>query len=388
MLLGCLALLVFVMGRGAIASAIKESKTKYAMAAWLEDIALNRTTFLSEGGPALATGRADELIHGYLSSRQKHFRILMRQIVFALALQAVASTVLLGLGGFLVINRELTLGQLVASELIVAVIVGAFAKLGKHMEGFYDLMASIDKLGTLIDLPVQREDGMMGFQVEGALPISMSSVSYGWPSSKPVIDNFSAEVPAGSSLAVYGPSGSGKSTLIDLIGGLRAPKAGELTLGGNEPRDVRPDVLHRHVAVVRGNEVFQASVEENVHLDRNDINAVDVRNALEDVGLLHGLSRLPDGPRSMLSTGGSPLSENECRRLGIARAIAGRPSVLLIDGVLDSLSDEEVEPILTRLLDREAGWTVVIATGRESIAQRCETLVYLRQPFASPGSSR
>jgi ABC-type bacteriocin/lantibiotic exporter with double-glycine peptidase domain len=92
-----------------------------------------------EGSAQFALERADHLIFDYLTARASHFRILMRQIVFALGMQAVASTVLLGLGGWLVISAQLTLGQLVAAELIVAVIVGSFAKLGKHMESFYDV---------------------------------------------------------------------------------------------------------------------------------------------------------------------------------------------------------------------------------------------------------
>ena len=95
-----------------------------------------------------------------------HFRILMRQILFALGLQAVAATALLGLGGWLVIRGELTLGQLVAAELIVAAIVGSFAKLGKHLENFYDLLASVEKLGHLFDLPTEPHDKLFHLRDE------------------------------------------------------------------------------------------------------------------------------------------------------------------------------------------------------------------------------
>ena len=133
-MMASIAFIILVLGRGAVDSAIKESKNKYYMAAWLEDIARCPTTFRTAGGTDLALERTDRLVHEYLEARQKHFRILMRQILFALGLQAVASTALLGIGGWLVVDGQLTLGQLVAAELIVTVIVRAFAKLGKHME--------------------------------------------------------------------------------------------------------------------------------------------------------------------------------------------------------------------------------------------------------------
>ncbi len=141
LLLGSIAIIIFVLGRGAIRSAVQESKHKYYMASWLEDIARCNTAFRNHGGSEFALERADRLIHNYLAARKKHFRIVLRQVIFALGLQAVASTVLLGLGGWLVVAGELTLGQLVAAELIVTVIVGSFAKFGKHMESFYDLCA-------------------------------------------------------------------------------------------------------------------------------------------------------------------------------------------------------------------------------------------------------
>lgn len=385
-LLASIAFIILVLGRGAVPSAIKESKHKYAMAAWLEDIARCQATFRSDGGAEFAMERADRLTHEYLSARKRHFRVLMRQIVFALALQAVASTVLLGLGGWLVISGELTLGQLVAAELIVTIIVGAFAKLGKHMESFYDLLASVDKLGALFDLPAERQGGMLGTGRRGPIEVSLHAVSYSWPGRPAAIDAVSGLVPRASSLAVVGPSGSGKSTLLDLIGGLRAPTAGHLTLDGFDPRDLRPDVLQERVALVRGVDVFHATVEENVHLHREDVSAAHVRDALEHVGLLDAVLQLDDGCDAQLASSGAPLTENRCRLLALARAVVGRPGLLLIDGCLDALPDSELATVLDFLLAPEQPWTVVIATGRESIAARCSERIEIR-PHAFPTAS-
>ncbi len=129
-LIALITLSVAVLGRGAVKSSIKESKVKYHTASWMEELAGCATAFRYDGASAFALERTDRLILEYLNARRKHFHILMRQILFALGLQAVASTVLLGLGGWLVIQGQLTLGQVVAAELIVTVIVGSFAKLG------------------------------------------------------------------------------------------------------------------------------------------------------------------------------------------------------------------------------------------------------------------
>jgi len=385
-LLASIGFIILVLGRGAVPSAVKESKHKYYMAAWLEDVARCPAAFRNDGGTEFALERADRLIHEYLSARKSHFRVLMRQIVFALGLQAVASTALLGLGGWLVILGELTLGQLVAAELIVTMIVGAFAKMGKHMESFYDLLAAVDKLGVLFDLPTERQNGMLGTGRQGPVEVELNSVSYSWPNQPAVLDQVSFAVPAGESIAVVGTSGSGKSTLLDLICGLRAPTAGHLTIEGFDPRDLRPDVLRQRVALARGVEVFQATIAENIHLHREDVSSADVRDRLNDLGLLGPILQLDDGCDTALTSGGAPLTDNQSRLLGIARAMSGRPGLLLVDGVLDGLPDSQLDRVLDVLLAPQRPWTLVLATGRESIAQRCATRVDLRPRAATLGS--
>jgi ABC-type bacteriocin/lantibiotic exporter with double-glycine peptidase domain len=159
--------------------------------------------------------------------------------------------------------------------------------------------------------------------------------------------------------------------------GLRSPTAGHLTVDGCDPGDMRPDVLRARVALVRGTEMFHATIEENIHLHREDVSATDVRDVLRALGLSDAVLRLEDGWSTMLASGGAPLTENQCRLLGMARAIVGRPALLLVDGVLDGLSDEELEPVLEFLTKPEQPWTLVIATGREAIAERCATKIRL-----------
>lgn len=377
LLLGGLVIIVFVMGRGAVPSAIKESKNKYYMAAWLEDIARCPTTFRNDGGREFAMERADRLIHEYLYARKTHFRILMRQILFALTLAAIASTLLLGLGGWLVVRRELTLGQLVAAELIVTTIVGGFAKFGKHMESYYDLLASVDKLGAIIDLPTEREDGMLTVERKGPVEVNLNAVAYSFVGRKAALAEVSAVIPEGARIAIVGDSGSGKSTLMDVIRGARMPAGGHVTIDGFDPRDLRPDVLSGHVAIVRGPEVFHATIEENIHLHREDITASNVRDVLSGIGLFAAVSKLNDGIGTMLTSGGSPLTENQLRLLSIARAAVGGPGLLLIDGVLDGLSDSELEVAMEFLVGPDKPWTLIVSTGREAVSAWCSKTIDL-----------
>ena len=368
---------IFGLGRGAVGTAIKESKCKYAIGAWLEELVRHPMAFKMHGGNHYALERADQLAVEYLEARRLHFRVLMRQILFALVMQAVAATALLGLGGWLVIQGQLTLGQLVAAELIVTVIVGSFAKLGKHMESFYDLMAAIDKLGKLFDVPIEDHNKLFHLRAGGPARLTAKNLTYRYGTGANVIGDLSFELLPGSAVALTGVNGSGKSTVIDLICGLRKPTSGHLELDGIDIRELRPDSLREHLAVARATEVFEGTIDENVHMNRPQIGASDVRQALDTVGLLNDILRMPDGLNTQLTTGGAPLSQGQAQRLAIARAIVGQPRLLLIDGSLDAESGRNLEALIDRLTRTDVPWTLLIATGREGVIRSCDDVLAL-----------
>lgn len=384
LLVAAMLFIVFVLGRGAIGTSIKESKAKYALEAWLEQIATHLVTFKSTGGTAYATQRSQALLDEYLVYRAKHFRILIRQIVGSFALQAIASSALLGIGGWLVIERQLTLGQLVASELIVALMVSAFTKFGKQLEVFYDLLAAIDKLGALVDLPLEptdREATLPG-DSPAALVICDLTVCY-HDSDTPALAIESLVLAPGERLGVTGPIGSGKSTLADILFGLRAPTRGAVLMDDVDLRTLPPADLRDHVALVRGLELFPGSILDNVRLGRDDLHLADVTDALRRVGLLNEVLDLPDGLATMLHPNGRPLSSRQAWRLMVARAVVAKPRLLIIDGVLDRLEvSTDGQALAEVLLDPDAPWTLICITDDKALLHQCSRVVVLDEGHA------
>lgn len=357
---------IFVMGRGAVRTSIDESYKKYALAGWLEDIARCPLIFKSSGAAEFALNRTDRLTTDYLVAREAHYRVLMRQIVTGLTLEAIASAVLLGLGGFLVIQGQMTLGQLVAAELIVTMIVAAVAKLDKQFEGFYDLLTSIDKLGHVFDLQVETASGAMHVASTGAAGVAIKHVSFAFAEGTPVLSDVSLEIAPGEVVALIGSEGCGKSTLLDLLFRLHEPTAGRLSFDDLDLSDLRPDVLRHNVALVRGVEVLEATLAENVHLDRTEISTADVRATLRRVGLDDG------NLDTMLGRDGRPFSDSQVRRLMLARAIVARPRLLLIDGTLDFFADEVAVELVRELQRTRLDCSVIVVTNRQAIAEACD----------------
>jgi putative ABC transport system ATP-binding protein len=365
---GLVTFMLVGLGIGGVRTSIAESYAKFDLAAWLEELAKSPHTFRFGRGGVLARERADALADAYLTARGRHFKVIWRQTLFALLLEAVASTVLLGLGGWLVINRQLTLGQLVASELIVTLVLSAISKLGKHLENFYDLQAALDKLGVLDQLPLERMGGETLPTADRPMAV-VAEVGYlGRPPKR-------LDVQPGDRVAVCGPSGSGKTFLLETLALLRVPDQGILEFDGLDARSLDRSQTRLQLAYVGQAETFAGTVAENIRVGRAELTSVDVRRALEMVGLAEEVNRLSEGVGAPLASDGRPLSTNAIARLSIARAIAGRPRLLLINGLLDGLDIHDCPQLIDSLFDRSAPWTLVIVTARDDIKQRCDKLV-------------
>jgi putative ABC transport system ATP-binding protein len=376
--------MIFLLGRGAVRAKIQESRAKYAVAGWMEELARHPAAFKLSGGPHFALERADELARDYVMARRRQFRILLRQIIFALGVYVVASAALLGLGGWLVVQGQLTLGQLVAAEMVVSLVVLGFAKVGKQLESFYDLLAGVDKLGHLVDLPLEREEGIHHHGKGSSADLRLVDLSFRYDGGQSqVLDQITLHVRPGERVGIAGPNGCGKSTLLELLVGLRQPTGGRIEIDNIDLRDLRLDSLRQHVSIVRGIEIFEGSVLDNLRLGRDEITIPEVRTALEEVGLLETIHLLPRGLNTHLGSGGRPLSLGQAERLVIARALLGQPRLLLLDELLDDMSPEAFEYVKPVLFSANPRWTLMVASHSPEILGLCDRVVRLSMPAPS-----
>lgn len=375
-LISALLFVVFFLGRGGVQSSLEESTSKYAVASWLEELARHAGVFKHADG-LFAQDRADSLARDYLANRSAHYRVVLRQIIGSLSIQVLASTALLGLGGWLVELGELTLGQLVASWLIVSVIVGAITKLGFQLEGWYDLLTAAKKVGVLLDLPLESREGCALPRTAEGIAVEARNITLGYPNQHKVITDLSLSLAPGERIALRGRSGSGKSTLLEAIAGLRPPASGLITLDGYDLRELRPSSIQGQVAYTTSQQIIEGTVMENIRIGRQGLSTANALDALRAVELLDDIRAFPEGLDTPITTEGLSLSTGQAQRLILARAMAGRPRLLLVDGVLDNLDQDRRDRIVDRLCSPERPWTLVIASHNEDILGRCQRVIEL-----------
>ena len=362
--------MLYLLGRSAVRTAIEESLVKYRVAHWLQDVIGNPTAFQVHGGGDLVVDRANRLTVEYLAARRSHFIVLMRQTLFALLLYAVSISALLSLGVWLVLSNSLTMGQLVASVSVVVVVVGAFAKIGKSLESFYDLMSAVNKVGHLIDLPTLPPSRSLDAGI-GPVEVRFRSLSVRGGGHHAVhIGDLTIQI--GQRYAISGEGECGKSILMQTLCGLRPPAGGLAEIGGIDSREVNRFADGSMVSIASDPEIFRGTLTENLSLNRVSVTESEVRAALQAVELWDEALSLPQGLETMLQSGGYPLSSSQAIRLVIARAIATRPRLLLIDGVLDRLPPKMRKRIWERLRDRKQLWTIILSTYDQEIIEQCD----------------
>ncbi|MET0286550.1 MAG: ABC transporter ATP-binding protein [Polyangiales bacterium] len=356
-----IAFIVFVLGRGGVRTAVVESSAKYQVASFLSDVERMPLAFRDEQGERFAHERLDALTGAYLQARSTHYRVVLRQLIGALATQAIASATLLGLGGFLVMRGQLTLGQLVASELIVTAVVSALSDLGKHFETYYDLVAGVYKLDQVQHLPSERDRDEPGEQETGSGPAALSLVDVRLHvGTRALLDHASMELPAGARAILTGPPESGKSTLLELLYGMRQASSGAVLLDGVHTQELARAALRRRVAIVRGPELAAGTVLDNVRLGNPELGAGAIRTVLDQLGLLKDLEHLPNGLDTRVGNGGYPLSHSQALRLTLARAMVRRPGLFVLDADFSSMASAALEAVLKTLARPNAPWTLLI----------------------------
>ena len=365
-------------------SSLKESTYKYRVAHWLKELARGFSTFKLAGETVLPLDKTDTLVSSYLTHRKQHFRILVFQYAGVVLFKTLITLGLLALGGILVMRNEITIGQFVASEIIIILVMTSAEKLILTMEPLYDVLTAVEKMGQVTDLPLDpkrngpTQEALTG--TPGGLDIDLRDVSLGQGNfvKRPVLANVDLRIPAGARVALVGPEGSGKTALLELLGGFVEPVRGSRLIHGVPAKNIDPQQLRRQIGDALDREIlFEGSLRDNLTVGREDISQAALQGALETVGLDAFVQATPLGLETPVNSDGEGLNHRVLRRLYLARAIAGAPRMVLIDNFLESFGGSARRDLIDAFTRDDAPWTLVAACNDPDFLARCTHIVQL-----------
>lgn len=353
----------------AIHSKLIASKAKFDVASWLEELGRANAFFKSGRTVRLALQTSERMIANYVSAHRRHFRCKFAQQVGFLALYATASAALLGVGGWLVINNQLTLGQLVAAELILSAVFVSFARLPSLLEEYYETCAALYKLGDFFDIPLETPidgaplpTGPVGLRFDGAVTNHRDRDF-----------RFELDITAGAKVMAVASSFSLQKGMLDLALRHVEPKRGAVLFGEHNIADLHLHQLRDGIVLVDNSGVLERSIADNLSLGDPAISRAAMRSMLEVVNLETVVNNLPDGLDTALGAFGFPLSRSETIRLKIAAALLARPQVLVLTQVFDSLAHHHRRAIVEHI-NRAEDLTFINFSNRRDIASYSEYL--------------
>ena len=382
LLLGVLGLFFRWTAPLGLETSLKESKYKYKIAYWLEEVGRVASTFKLAGENRFPLEQTDELTINYLDARAKHWRILLSQMIGSVLFRALVLGGFLILGSLLVMENQLNIGQFVAAEILVLFIIDSVEKLIMLHETGYDVLTATEKIGQVTDLPIEREGGIRveDFSDKKPLEVELRNLSYQYDDAEsPVLKDLTLTIRAGERLAIAGYNGSGKSTLMQILSVARRDFTGSLLFNGLPKRNLDLRSLREHIGDYSSQEdVFKGTIRENITLGRSNISLQRVLEVCENIGLSEFIQHCPQGIDTELQPGGKNMPRSIIAKLLVARAVVADPNLLVMEEPLGNLNFRDRLRISQMLTDQSHAWTFVAITEDPLLASLCDRVVVLK----------
>ncbi|MEM9649371.1 MAG: ATP-binding cassette domain-containing protein, partial [Bacteroidota bacterium] len=380
-----LILLIYVVfkftAQKGLETSLDESKNKYKVAHWIQEIARSLVSFKLSGKTTHAIDKNDTLVADYLDAREGHFRILVLQFIQMIGFKVLVTAGLLLIGGLLVLNQEMNIGQFVAAEIIIILVISSVEKMILGLETFYDLLTSLEKLGQVVDKKLEPQNGEKPFGKDEGFTVELEDVSYHVPErDKKIIDDISLTITPSCTILLQGTSGSGKSTLLRLIAGILEPDQGKIFVNNVAIQGINLNYYRSNLGQSLSEETpFEGTILNNITFGNKDISQEEVYWALEKTGLTQFVKEQPQGLNTVLYPEGRQIPYTVSKKIVLARSVVRKPKLLILKDPLDQFGEVEAEKIMDFLTDPSNGWALVIVSENPKWTARCGRIITMEK---------
>ncbi len=345
-------------------TSLDESKQKYKVAHWVQEIARSITAFKISGKTSHALDKTDAQVLEYLKARESHFRVLMVQYIQIIGFKVLVTAGLLLIGGLLVLNQQMNIGQFVAAEIIILLVINSVEKLIFRLETFYDLLTSLEKLGQVVDKELETQEGDKPEWENHQFTIELKNVSYKIEGTGHfAVKDISMDIPPNSKIWIPSASGSGKTTLLQLIGGLIATTEGAIYVNDRDIKGINLNHYRSMLGFVLLTETpFEGTILDNITFGDKSISYADVEQVLAKTGLTDFVKKQSKGIHTTIYPEGQHIPASVGKKIILARSLIRNPKLLLLKEPLDQIDELEANAIMDYLVDPSNPWSLIVVS--------------------------
>lgn len=378
-----LVAIFYYTGPSGLKTSLIESKYKYKVAHWLEEIARAMTTFKLSGDRNFVLEKADKYVNGYLDARKNHFRILLFQYGNIIVFKVVITAALLVLGSILVIDNQINIGQFVAAEIVVILVMNSVEKLILSMETIYDVLTGLAKIGFVTDIALDEESGIAFEDADtgNGMQVELRDLSFQFLDDEDrTLRDVNMKINSGEKVCITGYNRSGKSTLMQLIAGLYSDFEGGLIYNEIPFRNYNVCNLRKYIGDTTSlGDIFQGTVYENITLGHANVGLKEVLEVAEKLDLMPFIHSQTEGLKAVLLPGGRNVPGSVREKIIIARSIVFNPRLVVMDNIFPNIKREEKEQIIDYLLDQRRNRTLIAVSNNPYFAAQCDRIFILKK---------
>lgn len=370
-------LILYFTGSKGLKSSLAESSYKYGVAGWLEEMARMTMSFKMASDSGLHLKNADEKTILYLQSRTKHFGVLLFQYKTLIFFKVAITAAMLIVGVTLLLNQQINIGQFVAAEIIIIVVINAVEKTIINLDSVYDVLTAIEKVSKLTEKPVEAS-GSYSLSSSNGISVETRCLGFEYQAGKPAFTNLSFVLRPGEKASVTGVDGSGKSTLLKLLLGVYKDFTGALSINGIPIGNYNMETLRNRTGILFPQEnIFNGTLWENITMGREHIDPEHVGKLTEIIGLQSFIASLPCGYDTQLDPTGKRLPRNVIQKILFLRALAHKPNLIVMEEPWQGIEEQYKSNIQDLLLQME-NTTIIIATNDISFVSRSTQNIHLQ----------
>lgn len=357
-------------------TSMKESHFKYKVAGWLQELARNNFSFRNALNYDYALQKNDDLVAQYLHCREKHFRIIQRQFTQLIVFKMIITACLLSIGGYLVIDQQMNIGQFVAAEIIILLVINSVEKIILGIETFYDVLTSVEKIGAVTDLELEEDTLAPNEYCFTNIQLETENLKFRFPDAKnDVLKSISLKIEQGEKIYLDGENGSGKTTLIRILSGFLQPTSGIFFINDDTFRKINLAQYRAHIGtILNGETPFEGTIRENITLNDNAITNEDLAWALEAVQLSAVIKSLPNGLETQIHPEGKQLSSSNAQKILLARSIIHKPKLLFYENPTDAMDAIVSEEIIDFITSNKQ-WTLIVSSKNQYWKTKCQRII-------------
>ena len=365
--------------RGLIAS-YNESDNKYQVASWLEEIARSYKTFKISSQNNFHLKKTDDLVKEYLVSKTKHFEILKLQYWSLICFKLLISAMMLIIGAVLLINQQLNIGQFIAAEIVILLILSAVEKLILNLEVAYNILTGVEKLSVISEKQSEAKGKMHYVSNGNGTEIEVKNLNFKFDIDRPyLLQNINFKVLSGTKVCVMGDGGSGKSILLELIGGTLKNFEGIINVNNIPINNINQKEFRKNIGIFYNEQdIFDGTIYDNICMGNENISPNEIMNHAEILEISDFISQLPEGLYTTLQPTGKGLSTIIAKKILLLRAIVNQPELLILDEPFELAGAESSKKISKYLTDLQ-NTTCMVVSGYIPFAKRADMIIWLEK---------